>query len=114
MDLPAPHDECESTRASDWESGSSSPAEEDSHDLPIRVTTPSAPFYRLGIPAQRTMEIQIGLESYRFAADTAINLAVTAPPIAPVCIFTDVEPGDPRTSTYASRPRASLPWWSTS
>jgi hypothetical protein len=48
--------------------------------------------YRIVIPAQLTMEIQIGLESYRFAADTAINLSVTARPVAPVRIFIDVTP----------------------
>lgn len=46
--------------------------------------------FSLVVPAQLTMEIQIGLETYRFAADTAINLAVTARPVAPVCIFIDV------------------------
>lgn len=46
--------------------------------------------FSLVIPAQLTMEIQIGLETYRFAADTAINLAVTARPIAPVRVFIDV------------------------
>ena len=51
--------------------------------------------YHLTIPANLRMEIQIGLETYRFDADTAIHLAVTARAIEPLRIFIDVAPPTP-------------------
>lgn len=51
--------------------------------------------YTLTIPAQLTMEIQIGLETYRFDADTAIDLSVVARAIEPLAIYIDVTPPEP-------------------
>jgi hypothetical protein len=48
--------------------------------------------FHLTIPAQLHLEIQIGLESYGFDADTAIHLPVIARPVEPLRIFIDVEP----------------------
>jgi hypothetical protein len=51
--------------------------------------------YTLTIPAKLTLEIQIGLETYRFDAESAIDLAVVARAIDPLAIYIDVTPPEP-------------------